>query len=391
MGGAGAETAMIEMIHRLDPSQYEVFVFVLLNQGELIHRLPPYVTILNEHISDASVLSAEGKQQLRSYVLKTMFCRGSIFKNIPYLVKNTFHMLHKKKIMVEKLLWRVMSDAAPVHKQSFDLAIAYLEGGSAYYVADHVKADKKVGFIHIDYELAGYGPLLDRTTYEHFDRIYSVSDEVKKHFLNVYPQYEDKTEVFHNIINQEKIRQRAKEPGGFCDDFDGTRILTVGRLTPQKAYEVAIEALKLLKDCGEYVRWYVAGDGSERSRLEAKIREYGLEEDFILLGSVENPYPYYAQTDLYVHATRFEGKSIAIQEAQTLGCTLLVSDCSGNREQVISGVDGLMCELSPQSIKDALVTLIHDKEACLRYAKAAEKKQFDSQKQLDRLLELMEE
>ena len=56
------------------------------------------------------------------------------------------------------------------------------------------------------------------------------------------------------------------------------------------------------------------GEGELRNKLQQKIDSLGLKEDFLLLGAKENPYPYYKQCDLYVHATRFEGKSIAIQE-----------------------------------------------------------------------------
>lgn len=41
------------------------------------------------------------------------------------------------------------------------------------------------------------------------------------------------------------------------------------------------------------------------SKLQQKIDSLGLKEDFLLLGAKENPYPYYKQCDLYVHATRF--------------------------------------------------------------------------------------
>ena len=66
-----------------------------------------------------------------------------------------------------------------------------------------------------------------------------------------------------------------------------------------------------------------------RKKLEEQIRELGLENDFILMGTVENPFPYYAQCDLYVHAAYLEGKCIAIEEAQILGCAMLVSDHTG--------------------------------------------------------------
>ena len=68
-------------------------------------------------------------------------------------------------------------------------------------------------------------------------------------------------------------------------------------------------------------------------------------------GAVANPFPYFKQSDIYVHASRFEGKSIAIQEAQTLGCAIIASDCNGNREQIIDGEDGLLCELTPEKLQ----------------------------------------
>ncbi len=389
MGGAGAEMAMLEMMRCLKPSDYELNLFVLTNQGELIRRLPDYVKLLNNNMSDESVLSKEGKRHLKRYVFRAMFSHASVFRNIPYLIKNTGIMLGKRKLLIEKLLWRVLSDGAPRFTEHYDMAIAYLEGGSAYYVADHVEADCKVGFVHIDYELAGYGPSLDKGVYDTYRQIYTVSDEVRKKFLQVYPQYEKKTGVFHNIVNQDTIREKAKLPGGFSDSFAGKRILTVGRLTEQKAYEVAVEAMHLLKNDGESVRWYVVGEGQERERLEKLIQKYGLEEDFILLGMKDNPYPYYAQTDLYVHATRYEGKSIAIQEAQTLGCTILVSDCSGNREQIEDGVDGRMCELSPEGIRDGVRELLHDEAACKRYAAKAAEKRLGGEEDLQRLLSLL--
>ncbi len=57
---------------------------------------------------------------------------------------------------------------------------------------------------------------------------------------------------------------------------DGIRLLTVGRLTPQKAYPVAIEAMRQLKAEGYPVRWYVLGEGSAAGELEQHIASCGL-------------------------------------------------------------------------------------------------------------------
>ena len=129
--------------------------------------------------------------------------------------------------------------------------------------------------------------------------------------------------------------------------------------------------MKLLKDAGFRVRWYVLGEGDQRGALEKKIAALGLQEDFFLLGTVENPYPYYAQSDIYVHATRFEGRSIAIQEAQTLGCAMVVSDTSGNRIQVTQDQDGLLCSLSPMDVARTVGLLLSDRDRRRRLGDAA--------------------
>ena len=137
--------------------------------------------------------------------------------------------------------------------------------------------------------------------------------------------------------------------------------------------------MKLLKDQGVNVRWYVLGEGELKEQLQQKIDSLGLTGDFILLGAEENPYPYYKQCDLYVHATRFEGKSIAVQEAQVLGCAILVSDCSGNREQVNDGIDGSLCLLSAEDISRNIKELLEDDEKCMQYRKNASRRISDNQ------------
>lgn len=388
LGCAGAEKALLELLRRFPEDQYEVALYVLLGQGEMVHQIPEHVELLNSQYSDASVLTKEGKRELNRSVLRRMFSKGSIFRNLPYILKNGTQMLRKGRIYPDKLLWKVMSDGADRLNEEYDLAIAYLEGGSTYYVHDHVRAKQKMAFLHVDYERAGYTRELDRNCYKDFAKVFTVSDEVKKSFVHVYPEYESKTMVFHNLINREEILRKAQLPGGFQDEYQGKRILTVGRLTAQKAYEIAIDAMKILKDHGVNARWYVLGEGELRDKLQDQIDRLGLQEDFLLLGAVENPYPYYAQCDLYVHATRFEGKSIAIQEAQILGCTLLVSDCSGNREQVTQGVDGMMCNLSPEEISSAVEILLKDEKTAGKYGKMAAKKNLDKRENVLKLFDL---
>ena len=137
LGGAGAEKALLELLKRFTPDRYEVDLYVLLGQGELISQVPGYVNILNRDYTAESVLSAEGKKELNRKVLRRLFIHRALLKNIPYLIKNTFSMLGRKKIYPDKFLWRIMSDSGMKLNKSYDMAVAYLEGGATYFVHDH--------------------------------------------------------------------------------------------------------------------------------------------------------------------------------------------------------------------------------------------------------------
>lgn len=386
---AGAETALLALLNSLNPEQVEVSLFVLMGQGELVPELPGYVRVLNKSIQSESVLTAAGRKYMARTMGKAMLSRGTILRKFPYMVSQTAAMVKRGKFSVEKLLWPVLAEGAPRLEEEFDLAVAYLEGGSAYYVANFVKAKKKAAFIHIDYAQAGYNRKIDGDCYLKFDRIFTVSKEIQEPFLKIYPELAQRMDVFHNILDVQRIYRLSKEPGGFPQDFDGVKILTVGRLKAQKALEISIDAMRLLKDSGVKARWYVLGEGDQRAFLENHIRQQGLEQDFILMGAVGNPYPWFAQTDLYVHCSRFEGKSIAIQEALLLGCPVVVSDCSGNREQLTDGVNGQLCQLSADEIARTIRQLLADPERMERYRRAASEQGVHQCNELNKLYELL--
>jgi glycosyltransferase involved in cell wall biosynthesis len=390
LGFGGAERAMLNLFGALSADEYEISLFVLTEQGELCRELPENVRLINKNYKDESVLTKKGRKLLMMSVLKAGIGKGLFIRRAPYLIKNFLIMRKKGKILPDKLLWKLLADGAPEIKEEYDLAVAYLEGGSTYYAAEHVNAKKKAAFVHIDYTKAGYSRELDLDCYEKFDRIFTVSDEVREHFLKVYPEYENKTYVFNNLLNKKKIIKMSEDGVGFDDGFEGIRILTVGRLTRQKRYDIAIEAMKLLKDkCDIPIRWYALGEGELRDTLNQQIISSGLENDFILLGVRQNPYPLYKECDFYVHATEFEGKSIAVQEAQILGKPILATDCSGNREQIENGVDGLLCRLDSESVCDRLLDMIRHPEMCKSYGEKSKQKVLCNIKGLEEFLALI--
>lgn len=390
MGRAGAEMALLELLRKMGNCGFDISLYVLLGQGELMEQIPPFVRLLNERVSAESVLSGRGRRRLAGTVLGNFWKSSRKLQELADVFRNWTVGMRVGKCQASKLLWRIVSNGAEEFDTEFDLAVAWLEGGSAYYVADHVRARRKAAFLHIDYKEAGYTQEMDRDCWRQFDRIFAVSEGVRDCFQEFYPEYAAKLQVFQNVIDREAIYRRAAERGGgFSDHFEGLRLLTVGRLDYQKGYDIAIDAMKILRDAGHPVRWYVLGEGPERRKLERKIGALGLAQDFVLMGAVENPCPYYAQTDIYVHATRFEGKSIALQEALLLGCAVIASDSAGNRELITDGENGILCELTPGKIAERIADLLRDSERRGRLGRTAAKGGAAQGREWERLLELL--
>lgn len=80
LGGAGAERALLELLKRFTPDQYEVDLYILLEQGELIGQVPEYVNILNRNYTAESVLSAGGKKKLNKKVFMACLPMGHCLK-----------------------------------------------------------------------------------------------------------------------------------------------------------------------------------------------------------------------------------------------------------------------------------------------------------------------
>lgn len=392
MGRAGAERALIELLRILNPEQYKVYLYVLIPRGELFSEVPEYVKILNRRTDSRSVLSAGGKFFVGVRLAQATVRKGSLKKALVRMRgrRNTGDRT-KDAQQTEKIMRRMLADGSCALPGKFDLAVAYLEGPATWYVAEKVKAQRKAAFLHTDVVHAGYSRELDGGCYEVCDRIFAVSSDVRKSFLKIYPEYTGKTKLFFNIINREHIRERALEPGGFTDTYDGIRLLTVGRLYYMKGFDIAVKAADILVKRGCRFRWYILGEGEEKKKLQRQIREAGLGAVVYLLGAMENPYPYFSQTDIYVCASRFEGKSIVIEEAQALGKPVVATACTGIEEQIDSGTDGLVVGMEPESLADGIEKLINDKGLRNKYGQAAYERKSAYQNGLDEFLNLLGE
>ncbi len=134
-----------------------------------------------------------------------------------------------------------------------------------------------------------------------------------------------------------------------------------GRLSPQKGFDLLLEACALLKSRGARFRIYIAGEGSAREDYERFIAENGLECHVELIGEIRNVRGFFAESDAVIIPSRNEGVPNALFEARSVRKPVLASDAAGIPEVVSHGTDGVLFGLHPEEIADAMMNAINGK------------------------------
>ena len=388
------------MLKYMDMERFEISLFSIINRGEMFQYVPKGVRILNEKPCTESVLDKKAKKELAKTIIKNGLYKGYFFKEAGYLWKMAAYQKKHTGLDFKKLFWKLLSDHAKRQEEEFDLAVAYIQGAATYYVMDHVKAKKKIVFLHNEFMDSGYCPALDEPYYEKADGIYCVSKSICSHFGKVYPKLAGKMDVFYNLLDTEEIKGKAARSQDMDPVFlkglkerkekNQILLLTAARIAPVKAYDLAVPALSLVRKKGYDVKWYVLGEGPETENIKRLIREEGLEDSFILLGAADNPYPYIAACDIYVQATRYEGCCTSISEAVILQRPVIASDCDGNKEQLNRYETGILVKLTPEEIAEGIIKAVSDKGLRKELVDKANMSDFQPYRALEKIYRFME-
>jgi glycosyltransferase involved in cell wall biosynthesis len=135
------------------------------------------------------------------------------------------------------------------------------------------------------------------------------------------------------------------------------RLLAVGRLHPDKGFDLLVQAYARIAQAHPDWDLIILGEGGERQRLQAQIDAAALTGRVFMPGRVGNVGDWYAQADLYVLSSRFEGLSNTLLESLASGLTAVCFDCdTGPREVVRDGMDGVL--VRPNGDVDAMASAL---------------------------------
>jgi glycosyltransferase involved in cell wall biosynthesis len=354
MNIGGTERALLNLMNEMSADKYDITIYMLEKRGGFLEQIPERVNIkyLADYANFKGIIHNPPKETLKLLFESGRFIKGIILSIIFLICKLTGN----NSLLFQYLLRNVQTE-----KTVYDIAIAYAGPMDfiSFFVAKKVKAKKKIQWIHFDVSKIGFNKKFASSIYQRFQKIYAVSDEGKERLMEILPKLKNKISVFHNVISPHFIIKMSKEGEGFDDDFEGIRILTVGRLSKEKGQDLAISALKKLKDEGFHVRWYCVGEGSYRFEYEKQIALHKLENDFILLGSTPNPYPFMEQCDIYVQPSRHEGYCITLAEAKIFNKPIISTNFTGANEQLSLYPKGYIVNFDQTELFNQLKLLIN--------------------------------
>lgn len=337
LGQGGAEKVLVNLINNMDQEKLDITVISLFGGG------------VNEQFLKKEI------------TYKTIFSKT--FPGNSHLMK-----LYTPKQLHDYFI-----------RESYDIEVSYLEGPCARIISGcKNKGTKLVSWIHVEQHKKERAARAFRSykesvaCYKKFDKTVCVSEDVKKDFLELYPDIDDAV-VLHNTNETNQILNLKDEPietNVFRDrEF---RLCGVGKLLPNKGFDRLARIHKRLRDAGYPVHTYVLGKGPEKEKIQKYLVENQLEETFTFLGYQTNPYKYVTKCDLFVCTSYAEGFSTAATEALIVGTPIVTTPVAGMKEIIGEENDcGVVTEQTEDSLYENIRILIDNPEVLEIYRRNA--------------------
>ena len=381
----GAERSLLGLFEVIDYEKYDVSLFLYRHEGEFLSYIPEQVHLLP---------SMKEYGTFDVPIRSLLFSRRWMF-GLARLISKVALKLHCLISGEKKGVWMSMQYTAryllpllPEIPGEYDLGVMFL--GVADPLIHKVKAKKKVTWCHTDYDTLYPNKGMDRKTYEAVDHVVFVSDACREKMTRLYPALTDKTRVIENILGEKLLLQQAEVPVNDMPHLDdGYILLSIGRFSNAKNFDNVPGICKSLLDKGLNVKWYLIGYGGDESLIRQKIAESGMEQNVIILGKKENPYPYIKACDLYVQPSRYEGKCVTVREAQMLGKPVVITRYATSSSQLEDGVDGVIVPMDNESCAEEIAALLSNPERMMRLSRACQGRDYSNRQEIDKLYLMM--
>lgn len=337
----GVTKVLVNMLNKLDYSKYNIDLLVLHYYEDLKINLSENINILKGSKSFSSV------DENISSLLKE--------KNIIKILKKCLLVFQIKTGIIKN---KIIKDRNKSILKKYDVEIAFGDGFPYFYTA-YGNSTKKIAWMHSDVMVKDYSFRYYKKMKKCLHRMdinIAVSDKVAESYQTRYELKNIK--VIHNVMDTEDILRKSDLAEPLPFDNNQLNFLSVGRLDYSKNYTMLLRVTKRLVDEGFNFKIYIVGDGDQREHLEEEIINLKMENNFILLGKKDNPYPYIKNSDVFLLSSRYEGLPTVIIEALILHTPCISTEVAGIH-QILNENYGIISQNNEDnfylSLKDILV------------------------------------
>lgn len=353
----GAEKSLVNFLNELPEDKYEIDLLLFKREGMFLKQVPEFVTVLE---TPEKVKKLYGNLKGAGILMPVKLLGTAVSK-----------IMSKNFREQKSIRWKYFYEPnIPKLQKHYDVAMAYISGEILYYLDEKVEADRKIVWIHNDYKAAKHPRKYDYPHLKNMDYIVSISDMCVNILKDEFPEFADKIGYLPNITSSTVINNRAEEFYPVEFEKDCFNILSIGRLSEQKGFDMAIEAVGKLKDINKKFKWYIIGNGELKDELLSQIDKAGLQENVVLLGTRDNPYPYIKNCSLFVQPSRYEGKSVVLDEAKILRVPIMATNYPTVGDQLINGTEGIIVDMSSEGIAQGIRDVLdgkNDMTECVNY------------------------
>ena len=348
LGGVGI--AAVNMIENLK-NDFEIDLLLEKPGGELVNRLPKSINI---HYVDPKLTFYNMPRHVFKKVhpgfwnyVKKIFI--GVLKRI-----GIYRIINKKQILKSK---QFLGDYDVIVNNDMD---AEFYGLCHYYTMLKANAKKRFLFIHGDFLKNNYHKNYFLIHYMQYDKIISVSDSLNKQMEQVFPEYKNKFESLLNFQDTNFIKSMAEETK-VTFEKDVINIVSASRLTEVKAYMRTLKVLaKLVSEGVKNFCWHILGDGEQREEIEKYIKTNNLQDNVVLYGVKDNPYPYFKSADLVMLNSYHESYGLVLIEALILKTPVFTTNTLSATE-LIDEKYGWVVDNDENGIYEGLKKVLSDK------------------------------
>ena len=379
----GVSKSMLSLLNVIDKEKYEVSLLMMNTSGAFSDQIPARIRVLSDSRLTALTSGFSGIKDLISFRKGIGFHPLLAFLS---LIRFVFSFIDKSLAGV--FLARI---SPKITDESFDLIIDYNGQQDLYYMVDKLNGKQKITFFHSDYRKWRYYEKADRKYFGKVDGVYTISEECVSALKEVFPKYTDKFHLMENISSPSLINKLADEliePALTKQQHDFI-IASLGYVSIGKGSELAVQVAKKLKEVGISFEWWFIGGVTNDWDYQGFVKKNGLEDNVKFLGVKANPYPYLKRADLYVHLSKFEGKSIALDEVKVLCKPVVVTNFSTVHDQFEDRVNASICEMTVEDATDKVTELIHNASLRQSYIDYLKQHIVDNSNEIEKIYSLL--